>query len=287
MGEPFLGSEALATGRLTRHRLRTTATPIYPDVYVLGSEPLTAKARARAAWVWSRRRAVVAGSSAAALHGAKWIGGKQPAELLYYRRCPPGGIVTWQDRVADDEVMLIDGVRVTTPSRTAVDIACRYPFARAVAVLDALARATRLDVREVEALLERYPGRRGIRRARKALAAMNRGAESPRETWLRLLLARHGFPPVETQITVRGVYGEVVAVLDMGWKQLKVAIEYDGDHHRTDTYQFNRDIRRMEELTALGWIVIRVTSEDGEGSIVSRVHRALARRASTGGGLTA
>lgn len=127
-------------------------------------------------------------------------------------------------------------------------------------------------------LAERYHGYRNIRRARTALKLVDAGAESPRETWLRLLLIDAGYPPPKTQIAVYGEYGEVVAELDMGWEHIKVAVEYEGDHHRTDRRQFNRDIARVEALTELGWIVVRVTVEDVPGGILRRVAVAWARR---------
>lgn len=65
---------------------------------------------------------------------------------------------------------------------------------------------------DVELLAKRYHGRRGIRRARIALDLVDPGAESPRETWLRLLLIRAGFPPPQTQIPVYDEYGQLVAV---------------------------------------------------------------------------
>ena len=94
----------------------------------------------------------------------------------------------------DGETQTICGMPVTTPARTALDLACRYPPGKAVAAIDALARATDLKPADVELLAERYKGRRGIRRARLALSLVDAGAESPRETWLRLLLLRAGFP---------------------------------------------------------------------------------------------
>ena len=88
------------------------------------------------------------------------------------------------------------------------------------------------------------------------------GAESPRETWLRLLIIRAGLPWPQSQIAVRNEYGVVIAEVDMGWEALKIAAEYEGDHHRTDRRVFNRDIHRMDALIEIGWIVIRVTVED-------------------------
>ena len=167
---------------------------------------------------------------------------------------------------------------MTTPARTALDIACRYPLGKAVAAIDALARATHLKMADVELLADRYKGRRGIRKARTVLDLADPGAESPQETWLRLLVIRNGFPRPKTQIPVHAEYGVLVAVLDMGWEDIKVAADYEGDHHRTDRRRFNRDFRRHEDVTELGWIDVRVTSQDTEGGIVQRLAAAFARR---------
>jgi very-short-patch-repair endonuclease len=181
--------------------------------------------------------------------------------------------------VADDEIQAINGIAVTTPARTAFDLACRYPIVLdAVAAIDALARVTRLNVAQAEVIADRYKGHRNIRRARKALELVDAGAESPRETWLRLLLIEAGYPRPQTQIPVYGEYQELVAVLDMGWDDVKIALEYEGDHHRTDRRQFNRDIARFEALPDLGWITVRVTAEDTPGGILRRVAAAWSRR---------
>lgn len=274
----ILGSESLAAGVLTRHELRTRYVAIYPNVYLPNDADLTAAARAQAAWLWSRRRGVVAGRSAAALHGAKWIDPQAPAELLHDNRHRPRGIRTYADRIADDEIVLIGEMAVATPARAALDLACRNPVDRAIAAIDSLANATDLKMADVELIAQRYAGRRGLTRARKVLELIDAGSESPRETWLRLLLVRAGFPVPATQILVRDEFGQIIARLDMGWEDLKIAAEYDGDHHRTDRRQFNRDIARTETLTAMGWIVIRVTSQDTSGAIVHRLESAFARR---------
>lgn len=280
MEEPFIGSEAVAAGLVMPYALRSRFVKLHPDVYVPAKMTLTAQSRAQAAWLWSRRRGVVAGQSAAALHGAKWIDHRAPAELMYRYRRQPGGVHTWSDRLAEDEIQTIAELPVTTPERTALDIACRYPLDRALAVIDALARATDLKVSGVAALAERYRGRRGIARARTALPLVDAGAESPRETWLRLLLIRAGFPTPQTQIPIYE-YGTLIACLDMGWEGIKLAVEYEGDHHRTDQRQFHRDIRRAESLVESGWAVIRVTAGDTAGGVIARVSAAWQRRTCT------
>lgn len=278
MGAPLIGSEALAAGKLTRHQLRSRYVAIHPDVYVPAGAQLTAVSRATAAWLWTGRFGVLAGRSAAALHGAKWVNGEAPAQLLHPNRRSPSGIDTWSDRFEDDEVQVIRGVPVTTPARTALDIACRCPVDDAVAAIDALARATKLKMADVELLVQRYRGRRDIRRARVALDLVDAGAESPQETRLRLLFIRAGFPRPETQIPVYDEYGQLVAVLDMGWRGLMVGVDYEGEHHRLSRRQFNRDIRRYDVVTELGWIDQRVTVEDPDGVVIERTRRAFERR---------
>jgi very-short-patch-repair endonuclease len=277
--EPFIGSEAVRSGALTAYRLRSRCIAIHPDVYVPTGTDLTATTRARAAWLWSRRRGIVAGHSASALHGAKWVDHQAPAQLLYEHRRPPAGIRTWSDQIAEDELQLVSGVPTTTPARTAFDIACRNSVGNAVAAVDALARATRFNVADAQVLANRYKGHRNVRRARRALTLIDAGAESPRETWLRLLLIDAGYPRPRTQIPVYGEYGELVALLDLGWEDVKIALEYEGDHHRTDRRQFHRDIARYEALPDLGWITVRVTAEDMPGGILRRVAAAWSRRA--------
>jgi hypothetical protein len=277
MGDPFIGSEAVAAGRLSPYALRSRFVALHPDVYLPAGADVTAIARAQAAWLWTRRQGVVAGQSAAALHGAKWVDAGRPAEVLCQNRRAPRSIHVWSDAFATDEVELIGGMRVTTPARTALDLACRYPLGKAVAAIDALARTTHLKIADVELLADRYKGRRGIRKARAVLDLVDPGAESPRETWLRLLVIRHGFPRPQTQIPVYDEYGALVAVLDMGWEDIKLALDYEGDHHRNPV-RFNKDIRRHDNVMELGWMDIRVTSQDTEGGIIGRLTTEWGRR---------
>ena len=287
MAGPFIGSEALAEGRLTRHRLRTRYDAIHPDVYVGKGVRLTAPSRAIAAWLWTGREGAAAGQSAAALLGAKWVDDDAPAQVLHANRRAPRsddhgsvrqGIECWSDRFEHDEVQPIRGVTVTTPARTALDLACRLPVEDAVVAIDALARATGLDMADVVLLADRYRGRRSIRRALFALGLVDPGAESPQETRLRLLYIRAGFPRPETQIRVRDEYGYLTAVLDMGWRDVMVAADYEGEHHRLSRRTFNNDIRRHAVVTELGWDDMRITVEDTDHVVVERARRAFERR---------
>jgi very-short-patch-repair endonuclease len=72
----------------------------------------------------------------------------------------------------------------------------------------------------------------------------------------------------------------VIAYLDMGWEEFMVAVEYDGEQHRTDRRQYTWDVRRLELLEHLGWIVVRVVVGDRREDILRRVRVALGRRTS-------
>jgi very-short-patch-repair endonuclease len=280
MAEPFIGSEAVANGEVVKSALRTHYRKLFRDVYVDPGAELTPLVRARAAWLWSRRRGIVAGLSAAAVHGAEWVDATAPLEILHSNRNSQPGLRIHSGRLEDDEFTLIDGVPVTTPARTAVDLGCWHPIDDAVAAIDDLLRATDCKVTDAQVLAERYPGRNGIQAARNAIVLADAGAQSPRETWLRLLLTRAGLPRVQTQIPVSDESGDVIYYLDMGWEDLKVAVEYDGEQHRRDRRQYTWDVRRRETLERWGWIVIRVVVGDRPAEIISRVRGALARRVS-------
>ena len=276
--EPFIGSEAVAAGTLTKSQLTTRCKRLFPDVYVFRGIDVDAGVRAEAAWLWTGRRGVVAGFSAAALHGSRWTDDRQVVRLIHDNRRNPPGIQTHRDRIEDDEIIRVARIPVTSPARTALDFGCWYPSMTAVAGIDALARAVEIKAADVELLVRRYPGRRGIARARRAIELFDPGAQSPKESWLRVVLIQAGLPRPQTQIPVLDEFGCAFAYLDMGWENVKVAVEYDGEQHRTERRQYTWDIRRLEMLERLGWIVIRVLAGDRPAEVVGRVRAALARR---------
>lgn len=277
MAEVFLGSEALAHKRLTEYELRRWHRAIFRDVYVPKRHQPCYRDRIVGAWLRSRRRGIVAGVAASALHGALWVDDNVSVELIWSNTRPPRGIIARSECIADDEVTRVAGIPVTTPVRTAFDLGRHLPRGQAVARLDALMRATPFSIEDVWLLAKRYRGARGLRRLSAALPLVDGGAASPKETWLRLLLIDAGLPVPTTQIPVNEGW-KLVAVLDMGWEELKVAAEYDGDQHRADRGQYVKDMRRLPKLERMGWIVIRVIAEDQPVDIVARVRDALARR---------
>ncbi|TVS86240.1 hypothetical protein FPZ47_10240 [Mycobacterium helveticum] len=273
----FLGGQAVAAGRVTRHELQRWYRPLYRGVYVPKRPEPSLRDRIEGAVLAAGRPAVVAGIAASALHGAQWVDTDTSVELIAPAARPQRGLLVRNERLADDEITRVAGIPVTTPARTAFDLGRHLPRAEAVARLDALMYATPFAPAGVLELARRYPGARGLRRLRAVLPLVDGGAASPKETWLRLLLIDAGFPRPVTQIPV--VEGwKPIRFLDMGWKDRKVAAEYDGDQHRTNRRQYVKDIRCQAKLQRLGWIVVRVVAEDSEEDIIGRVSEALDRR---------
>ena len=276
MAGVFLGSEAIARGALTRGQLRWNYRQIHRDVYRPKSAPRSLRTNIYAAWLWSGRRGIIAGRAAAALHGAKWLDDVTPIEIVGPFNHPPPGIIVRRERIGVEDLVDLGGLRVTNPARTAFDLARHLPRDVAVVHLDALSAATGLTAAQVTPLIDRHKGTRRVRQCQTALSLMDGGAQSPKESWLRLVLIDAGLPRPVTQIRVTD--GHRMAYLDMGWEEPMVALEYDGDHHRTDRTQYVKDIRRAEMVNRLGWQVIRVINEDRPKLVVQRARDALARR---------
>ncbi|HEV7361835.1 MAG TPA: hypothetical protein VGN92_12130 [Mycobacterium sp.] len=281
MAEVFIGSQAVAATTLTEHQLRSWYRPIFRGVYLPTWSDPTIDDYTVGAWLWSRQRGVVAGVTASALHGAQWVDAETPVELISKSARPQHGLIVRNETLGCDEITQVTrhsiALPVTTPARTAFDLGRHLPRGEALARLDALARATPFPVEQVLLLATRYRGARGLRRLNDVLPLVDGGAASPKESWLRLLLLDAGLPKPSTQIPVHRGW-QLVGLLDMGWEDRMVAVEYDGDQHRADRRQFVRDIDRIAAMEELGWVVIRVVAEHRPQDIIDRVSQALARR---------
>ena len=191
---------------------------------------------------------------------------------------------------------------VSDPVRTFVELGTMLALDDLVAVADWLVLTPRYarpqDPRPLLRLAElrvqvAAMRARGVRRARIAATLAREGAESPMETALRLLLLRHGCPEPELGIPLHDEQG-MIGWFDMGWPALRIAVEYDGDQHRTSVAQYEKDIMRFDRAAAAGWRVVRVRSggmkRNGRLETVARVRAAFAAAhgsVTTGGALPA
>jgi very-short-patch-repair endonuclease len=270
---PFIGSEAITNGLLKKHQLRAAFRAEFPDVYVPKDAVLTLRQRAVAGWLWSHREGVIAGRTASALHGAKWIDATEPVELVWQNARRPRGLRTYDYRLRHGEYDVHQGLPVTTPERTAFDIGRRGRLDEAVERLDALGNVTGLSAEDVLAVARVHRGARNLRQLEAALNLYDPGAESPRETWLRLLVIRAGYPRPRTQIPVPKREGAGWYRLDMGWEDIMLALEYDGEQHRNDPDIYADDIQRSERIAELGWTRLRVVKANRSFEVLRRLDR--------------
>ncbi|HEY2225258.1 hypothetical protein [Actinomycetospora sp.] len=257
--DPFRGSWAVLDGRTTWTRLRgPDFRQLRPDVYVGAAAEQDLRMCVRGLRLWSQDLGILAGPLAALAYEAEcpW----DDAELIMPGRChpAPSGTRIRTDRLSPDEIAERFGCPITSPVRTAFDLARREPLVEAVAAVDSLAHTCRFPSDYLRRFAAGHPRARGIVQVRRVLELMDPRAESLPETRLRLGLLDRGVPPGVPQYRVRLLTGERKR-LDLAWPEAMVALEYDGPGHRTITGQ-NRDAFHRGRLGDLGWNIGVVTS---------------------------
>ena len=187
------------------------------------------------------------------------------------------------DLPARDRTVL-DGIPVTSPARTLVDVSRFMTPTRLASMVD---DAVRRDLTSYEELHERFsalarPGRDGIATMRAVLADRPGGAPVPGssfETEVKALLLTGGVPEPVLQHRVQ--CDDMTYVLDLAWPELLVAVECDGFRFHRTPDQLEWDARRQSELALRGWLVHHVTwrrtRRDSEG-MVRDVRRLLSSR---------
>lgn len=255
---PFRGSDAVAAGLVTPGALRGPRfRRLFPDVYAAADLDVTFALRSRAAYLLVRGRGVVAGYSAAELLGASCIrpGASDPAEVQmlpgHQSRSRPG-LVVHRDLLLDHECAVREGVVVTRAVRTAFDLGRRAAdLTERVVAVDTLAHR-RFPVDDVRELARIHLGAYGTCGLRTVLDLADPRSESPMETRIRMAVVLAGLEPPHVQWPVEGGRYR----LDLAYSHRLLAIEYDGDEHRTQT-RARRDLEREAALVRLGWTVLR------------------------------
>ena len=134
---------------------------------------------------------------------------------------------------------------------------------------------TRDRLREEIAALPRVAHRR---RVQKALILMRETVDSPKESWLRLWLIDSGFREPVVHPAVYSRLDDCMLHPDLGYPELRIAIEYEGDHHRFSPAQYAQDIRRKELFEAEGWVLLRVAKKSDLASFAKRLRHYIAKR---------
>ncbi|MGM7671191.1 endonuclease domain-containing protein [Microbacterium sp. A93] len=201
------------------------------------------------------------------------------------------GITAHRSPLAAQDRMGHLRLALTTPARVWLDLAPVLTASELVVLGDAVVNrpyrgGQRLDGWEtldgLSATLERAGSVKGVRTARLALARCRVGADSPPETLTRLALVDAGLPEPVTQL--KGDPADRYSpAADLGYRQVKIAIQYDGKHHRTKAQQPS-DARRDVWFQERGWMVVRLTAEDldnGFTRLIGIVRRRLAAASSS------
>jgi very-short-patch-repair endonuclease len=252
---PFRGSWAIARGEVTPGELRGKRyVRLFPDVYVDARAELDLMTRSLAAYLLvGRAGGMLAGYSAALLLGSDCAPANAPAEVAvrdHMRRHP--GLRAFRARVSPADRWCVGGCLVTSPERTAWDLARRLGLVEAVVAVDALGHG-RFDPEALLGRRVREPGARGCRRLDRVVELADPRAESPMETRLRLLIVLAGLPRPEVQYPLP----EAGVRFDLAYPEPKLAIEYDGGDH-DDLLDRRRDVRTGR----LGWYTARFTKHD-------------------------
>lgn len=147
-----------------------------------------------------------------------------------------------------------------------------------VIVGDALCRRTDplADPGELREAVDGSGFRPGVRKLRQAIELVRARTDSPMESRLRLAIVRAGLPEPLVNYVIAGPARAYH--LDLAYPHCRLAVEYDGDHHRTDRAQYRLDIDRLWQIEAQGWRVIRINAShlaDGAHEALRRIRAAL------------
>lgn len=184
------------------------------------------------------------------------------------------------DDLRSDDIVERDGVPMTSPLRTATDLARFGRRGDALVALDWFLRSGAFTQEEILLTLPRWAKRRGINQLRELAAIASPFSESGGESRMRLLVIDSGLPHPELQIWIEDHAGRQKYRLDMGYRRFRIGMEYDGvEHHGPD--QAEHDARRRAWIEGRGWLVLVFGREDlfvTQGATIDRIAAAIGSR---------
>jgi very-short-patch-repair endonuclease len=228
---------------------------VYPGVYVVGHRALTPRGWLMAAVLAGGPGAVASHRSAAWLHGLLQHN-RSRHDVTPRRQRQSDRIDFHRCRLTPEDVTIVDGIPCTTVARTILDLAEVVPPRLVERALDESETRRILDMREIEAVMERADGRRGLKPLRAILQTHRAGTTITRselEERMLDLVRRSGLPHPVLNVPV----GRYEA--DFLWPAANLIAEVDGAGHRLSRASFERDRRRDAELTVAGYRVVRFT----------------------------
>lgn len=174
------------------------------------------------------------------------------------------GVQSFASDLRPEDVVRVRGLPVTGRDRTFLDIARFEREPLALAVLDRGLRSGLFHPASLLQRLEDMPRQRGVARAKRLVRLADAGAESPGESWCRLRVVDARFEVPETQIEVPRPGHRYPYRLDMGWRERRKALEYDGVEDHSSPASRAHDARRRAWIESQGWSVLVV----GKGEVL-------------------
>lgn len=288
---PFTGPMAVRAGVRRAHLSALCASGhlrrVTRGVYAAAQAPDSVRFRARALALVVPECAVVTDRTAGWLHGVPALArgahlSAPPLDLCQpedTRTCRPG--VTGGRRLfREGEVVELEGLRVTSPARTACDLGRRLWRFDALASLDGFLRLG-VSRHEMGVMTERFAGYRGVRQLRALLPLADPRSESPGESALRLHWLDAGLPAPELQFRILDGESHERFRLDVPCPEVRYAAEYDGEAHHTSAADREHDTWRREVLAdEYHWTIDVFGNEDVYGrrtDITARLKAGFAR----------
>jgi hypothetical protein len=277
---PIYTLAAADVAEMTRTERQRDGVRVTRGAYISRVLPATPPHLAAAALAVLPETAVASHRTAAALLGAP-IDFAPPMEFAVppgvYRARRRGIRIHVRDLTPADRTVLA-GLPVTAGPQTWLDLASVLPSDELVAVGDALYRDGHLDASSLADRLDRAHGTRGVAHARMLAPLLTPLAASRPESLMRFWLVDEGLPAPEPQVPIVDRWGREVAHGDLGYREWKVLVEYEGRQH-ADPRQFGIDVDRYSLMAADGWLVVRLARRHLRRAVViDRVGRALQSR---------
>lgn len=288
---PFTTHTARAGGLSSAHLRRMVAAELLTHpmrgIYYFADLADTLDLRKRCVSLVVPEACVVTDRTAAWLHGAPMALApgdhlRVPELSVFHvpgQRLRNGLTSSGERQLLPTDVVDLDGLRVTTPLRTACDLGRLLQRDAALAALDALLRLQRFELESLLMEVRRFRGFRGVRQLRLLAPLSDPGSESFGESALRLRWYDAGLERPETQVEVRDHRGRI-ARLDLGSRPYSYAAEYDGaEFHGPDRRNHDQS-RRAWLRDSLGWTVDAFVRDDVFGrnqNATARLRQAIDR----------
>jgi very-short-patch-repair endonuclease len=248
---------------------------LYDGVYAVGHTALTDKSHLIAAVYACGPGALAGYRSAGAMWGVlRW---PQRIEVTAPRgRKPKRGMTVHRTRlIHDEDRALIDNIPVTSLARTLVDLADVLTERRLADAVHEAEVKRLFDLRQIERVLDRLPGRRGRHKLARVLAAyrdVQPFTRSRRERFVLRMCEAYGVTRPEANFWI-GSYE-----VDFYWPEAKLVLEFDGSAVHCTTKAFYEDRKRDRALAAQGIHVVRATDRDDPATLARELNTILSIR---------